>query len=124
LHLWVLGEKAMIREHRQRRGRRKKYKINKLRLSLSAIIFILIIMVGVSIKNVISLRIEQSQLKNQNIELKQQKAKLKEEFESVNDLNYIEEQARIQLKLIKPGETLYILNDEKGDSSGNDTNGE
>lgn len=90
---------------------------------MSAIIFILVIMVGVSVKNVISLRIEQSQLKNQNVELKQQKAKLKEEFESVNDLNYIEEQARIQLKLIKPGETLYILNDEKGDSSGSGTYG-
>ena len=116
----------MISNKRPRRGRRKKYRINKLRLSLSAIILILVIMVSVSIKNVISLRIEQGQLKSQNVELKDQKTKLKEEFKSINNLDYIEEQARIQLKLIKPGETLYILkdkNEKNGDSSASSSSG-
>ena len=37
---------------------------------------------------------------------------LKEELKNVNDLDYIEEQARIQLRMIKPGEILYITDDD------------
>ena len=47
---------------------------------------------------------------------------LEAELENVNDLEYIEEQARIQLRMIKPGEILFVLDKEqdKDDSNGND----
>ena len=37
-------------------------------------------------------------------------------------MEYIEEQARIQLRMIKPGEILFVLDKEqdKDDSNGND----
>ena len=38
---------------------------------------------------------------------------------SVNDLEYIEEQARIQLRMIKPGEILFVL-DKEQDKDNND----
>ena len=50
-------------------------------------------------------------------ELNDEKAALQEELKNVNDLDYIEEQARNQLKLIKPGEILYILENEGEDIS-------
>lgn len=79
--------------------------------------FIILIMVGVflaiTVKNIYTLQTEKKNLKEENEKLTLEKEALKDELENVSDKEYIEEQARIQLKLIKPGEILYILEDEK-----------
>ncbi|NLD11581.1 FtsB family cell division protein [Aminicella lysinilytica] len=95
-----------------RQRRKKKFRVNKLRLVLIAVIIVLIVAMGLSIKNVMDLRQEQAQLKQTNSSLKDRKVQLETELKNVNNLNYIEEQARIQLKLIKPGEVLYVLDDD------------
>ncbi len=92
--------------------RKKKVRINRGRIVLTVIVLVLIAVVGVSIKNVFDLRAEQQELAAAQKKLNSQKAALEEELKNVNDLEYIEEQARIQLRLIKPGEILYILDDE------------
>ncbi|MEE0691616.1 MAG: septum formation initiator family protein [Lachnospiraceae bacterium] len=91
--------------------KKKQIKVNKGRIILTVIVVILIAVVGMSVKTVFDLQAEQRELKEANKKLNSEKASLKEELESVNDKEYIEEQARIQLKLIKPGEILYILED-------------
>lgn len=95
------------------RRQKKRIRVNKLRVLLVVIVVALMVAVGFSVKNVIDLRNEQAQLKNTNVSLKEKKAQLETELKNVNNKNYIEEQARIQLKLIKPGEVLYILDDDK-----------
>lgn len=97
----------------KRRNGKKRIRVNKLRVVLVGIVIVLIVVVGFSVKNVIDLRTEQTQLKNTNATLKEKKVQLQDELKNVNDKNYIEEQARIQLKLIKPGEVLYVLDDDK-----------
>lgn len=96
------------------KGNKKKYKKNYLRLGLTILVVFLIGILGMSLKNVISLHVEQNQLKDANKELKSEKSSLETELKNVNDKSYIEEQARIQLRLIKPGEILYILKDDEG----------
>jgi len=86
----------------------KKVRINKGRIILTVIVVVLIAVVGMSIKNVFDLRAEQKKLQHEQKLLLQEKEALKEELKNVNDLDYIEEQARIQLRMIKPGEILYI----------------
>jgi cell division protein DivIC len=44
-----------------------------------------------------------------------EKEKLKEQLANVNNPEVIEEEARKQLKLIMPGETLYILKDDSNE---------
>lgn len=101
--------------------RKKKVRINKGRIALTVIVLVLIAVVGVSVKNVFDLRAEQQQLTETQKELASEKAALEEELKNVNDLDYIEEQARIQLRLIKPGEILYIFDDEdEAQSNGKD----
>lgn len=102
--------------------KKKRVKVNQGRLILTVIVVILIAVVGMSIKNVFDLRAEQKSLQEENQNLLQQQEALEAELENVNDLEYIEEQARIQLRMIKPGEILFVLDKEqdKDDSNGND----
>lgn len=92
--------------------KKKKMKINRGRLILTAIVLVMIAVVGMSVKNIFDLRAEQEELKQQKKILLQEEQSLKEELKNVNDLDYIEEQARIQLRMIKPGEILYITDDD------------
>lgn len=70
-------------------------------------------MFAFSVKNIVSLHIEQSQLKAEQQSLTDQKEDLETELKSINDNNYIEEQARTQLNMVMPGETLYITGEEE-----------
>jgi len=100
--------------------KKKKIRVNKTRIFLIVLALALIIVLGFSLKNIYDLRQEQKELVAQNKTLTEQKAQLKDELKNVNDKNYIEEQARIQLRLVKPGEILYILEDDKTNSSNKD----
>lgn len=91
---------------------KKRRKYNLPRITLTIFIIIAMVVVAVSLRNIFSLRAEQKELKSINKALLAEKASLQEELKNVNDFEYIEEQARIQLRLVKPGEILYILEDE------------
>lgn len=98
-----------IEERRQQRIKR----INHLRMGIFAVVIILAFVVGMSVKNVLELSYEQHQLKQENASLKEKKAALEREFENINDKNYIEEQARKQLNMVKPGEIVYIIEEDR-----------
>ena len=99
----------------ERKRRRKRIRINWPRLAL-AVVVIAVLLTGIGqTANVIKLSREQARLKNENRTLEERKEELEEEFKVLNDKNYIEEQARLQLKMIKPGEVLFILNEENPD---------
>ena len=56
----------------------------------------------------------------ENTKLKKERESLKEELKHVNEPEYIEQQAREQLKMGKPGEVMYILpqNEPKDEKQG------
>lgn len=103
-----------------RRRRKKRVRINKTRMALTVIILVVGVFFALSVKNIVDLRIEQHHLKKQNVELKAEKKKLEAELKNVNDKNYIEEQARTQLNMIKPGEILYITDDDDSKGKSNE----
>ena len=74
--------------------------------------FIVFSVAGFSVFRIIDLKMEEHQLLAQQEALLQEKEKLKEQLANVNNPEFIEQEARKQLKLIMPGETLYILKDE------------
>ena len=113
---------SLIREPRKAKDwkKKKRVRINRGRMALTVIVVVLIAVLGMSVKNIFDLRAEQKALTEENQALAVEKESLEEELKNVNDKDYIEEQARIQLKLIKPGEILYIFDDEKKDDESND----
>ena len=88
-------------------------RMDTIRIVLIVLVLIIVFTVATSIRTIVKLKAEQAELKKQNLALRKQKAELQNEFRNVNNRNYIEEQARIQLNMIKPGEVLYILKDDK-----------
>lgn len=107
---------------------KKKMKFNPGRLILSVIIVVLLIVAAMSVKNIISLHVENNDLEAEHARLEDEKNQLQNELDNADDPEYIEEQARQQLRMVKPGEVLYIIEDagEKasqaasGESSGSD----
>ena len=75
---------------------------------------------GVSLYNVAKLHNEYKEIMEENKALEKEKVQLTEELNNVNDPEYIEQQARKQLKMVKPGEIMYILpqNSELASGSG------
>lgn len=107
------------REERRRRRRRRRW-LNPTRILLITVVAALVIVFGVSAKTIIDLWSEKGDLEKENKALKKEKAQLELELQKVNDLNYIEEQARKQLNMVKPGEVLYIKDKNKQDEEATD----
>lgn len=97
----------------------RKNKVNKGKLAFAIIVLILAIFVVMVVKSIIGLQLEKNRLKSQEKELQSKKEELTAELQNADDMEYIEEQARKLLKMIKPGEVLYILNGENPRPEGN-----
>jgi len=113
-----IQEKKTIRRRPTDPRRKRKIRKTSRRIAIYAVIIALILsLTGFSVYKIIDLRMEQKQLKAQHQQLKEKKQRLSEELKNVNDPEYIEQQARKQLNLVMPGETLYVLPDDKIKSS-------
>ncbi|QOX64934.1 hypothetical protein FRZ06_17065 [Anoxybacterium hadale] len=76
-------------------------------------IFLFILcLIGVSAFNIISLKLLEAKTIKEHQALLDQKDKLEKIYSQVNSPEYIEQQARQQLRMIRPGEILYVLPDK------------
>ena len=101
-------EKRRREEERKLSARQRRQRRNRAMIYFFAILVIVVILIGSAWK-IFSLEAEKSRLEDENKRLTEQREDLQTELENVNDPEYVEHQAREQLSLIKPGETLYIL---------------
>ena len=91
---------------------KKKFRINKGRMIITILVIGVIIFTVVNIKTIVNLHIENRQLKESIRINEEKKADKEKELKNVNDPDYIEDQARKQLRMIKPGEQIYIIDQE------------
>ncbi|MEE0772784.1 MAG: septum formation initiator family protein [Anaerovoracaceae bacterium] len=85
---------------------------NRRRILIAIIVVAIVGAIGFSIFNIISLKREQSQMREQQEALEKEKAQMEKELSEINDPENLENQARDQLRLIKEGEYLYIFPEE------------
>ncbi|MBQ6621327.1 MAG: septum formation initiator family protein [Mogibacterium sp.] len=94
----------MANTKRKKRGKRRR--INR----TTAIILVVVgLVLFASVRNIVSLKIENHQLKKENEELRQLKKELTIELKNVNSKEYVEERARRQLRLVNPDEILFVF---------------
>lgn len=98
--------------------RRKKNKITNVRRFITGVIILIVITsVGVSAVKMIKLINERNRLLETNQKLIEMKEDLTEEMNQVDSAEYMEQQARKELKMIKNGEILFIVSDEQDEKS-------
>ena len=101
-------ERTASDERRIRRKRALRKKQSFRRILVGLIIVVMLGFLCASITGIVMLEKEQHEVLKKQEQLKEEKAKLKEDLKNINDKESIEEQAREKLKLVKPGETIYI----------------
>ena len=100
---------------KRRRKRRRRRRINRTTLM---IILIIGMVFFASVRNIVSLKIENHQLRKENEELRQLRKELNIELQNVNSKEYIEERARRQLRLVNPDELIFVFpGDERYEKS-------
>jgi len=109
------NREEFVRDHQppEKPSKRKKIKLNRKRNFYSALVVVIIAVVGVSVFNVISVNSQFDDALAEKEELENEKAKLAHELENVDSEEYIEQQARTMLKMIKPGEIYYVVPKEE-----------
>jgi cell division protein FtsB len=80
-----------------------------------------IFFVGSSAFRIMDLKVQEEEAAKELKARTEQKARLESELSSLNDSEYIEEQARERLGMVKPGEVVYVFEatDEDGAGAGN-----
>lgn len=92
--------------------RKKRIRINKARIAIYAVIVALIVYFGASAMKIVKLNSERDELYAYNEELQHEKESLQLKLENISSPDYIESQARKDLKLVKPNELIFVFPEE------------
>ncbi len=126
-------EAREIRKQKREEAAEKRNKVQKTKRTISQrqavkkarrrmvcfTVFVVIIgVIAVSAFNIISLKMTEARTLKEQQDLQEQKASLERIYSRVNSPEYIEQQARQQLKMIRPGEILYVLPEEDVETTG------
>ena len=95
----------------ERKKKRNSARRRRRRLIYFAAVTAILLLVFFTARNIVGLKMEERELLQEQRDLEARKAELEEELTRVDETDYIEQQARQQLHMIKPGEILYLLPD-------------
>lgn len=105
-------EKEKSEEKRQAREENRKKRRKFLIIALAALIAVVAVFGG-KIYKIYELSKEKESAENKLAEIDYNIGKLEEELKRIKNPEYIEHQARNQLRMIYPGEILYIILDNQ-----------
>lgn len=102
----------------EKRVKKRKARVARKKVRRKFLIALLIIALFASLatmcgRDIIRLKAENRALKNRQKELEEERDKLKQEVESAGDREYVQDQARKQLRLLNPGELLFTFDEEE-----------
>lgn len=94
-------------EERRRRNRIKAVRRKRRRVFFMVVAFA--VLVTMCSREIVVLKAENRALKKQHAELEQERDRLTRELSNVGNKEYIKEQARKQLRLLDPGEIMFVF---------------
>jgi len=92
----------------ERRSSVRTKQIRKKRLTILLMVVVFALLATMCGKDIVRLKAENVALKRQQVALKKERDELKAELESTSEQEYIRDQARKQLRLLNPGELLFV----------------
>ena len=96
-----------------RKAEKKKENRKRRRKTFAAVLIVLLLVVSVYGRNIIKLRSENADLRKQQEELQEEREKLKKQIEEAGTKEYIQEEARKQLRMLNQGEILFLFNEDE-----------
>ena len=98
---------------RKKRPKKRKRIADMRRFIMATVLLICVFSAVLSLIKIVNLRSELNQLQEINGQLLEMKEDLLEETQMIDSKEYIEQQARKELKMIKDNELLFIISDEE-----------
>ena len=95
----------------ERRSRRRAKQTRKKRITVLVMVLAFALLATMCGKDIVRLKAENVALKRQQAALKKERDELRAELENTSEQEYIRDQARKQLKLLNPGELLFVWDD-------------
>ena len=105
------AEELAARISARRRARIRKRRRRK-SLSVLAVILVFAMLFTMCGREIFRLKARNYALKKQQEELKEERNRLAKELEKVGDKEYIKDQARKQLRLLDPGEIMFVFEED------------
>ena len=105
-------EEMRQRIEQRRRANAAKRRRRKL-VTLVLVIAVFAVLANMFGKDIIRLKAENRALKKRQQELEAERDKLRQEVQSAGDREYVQDQARKQLRLLNPGELLFTFDEEE-----------
>ena len=110
-------DEQFVEELKARRAQRMKQRRRQQRLKKSLLLIGMIVLFAVLFtmcgREIVRLKAENYELRKEQQELTAERDRLARELENVNDKEYIKDQARKQLRLLDPGEIMFVFEDEQ-----------
>ena len=101
-------------QSKKREKKKRRIKLSSRQKKIIAAVLAVVIFLGVAYGGkIIKLKAENRELKQQQQELTSEKSKLTKELKNIHSKEYIQEQARKQLRLLNKDEILFIFKDEE-----------
>ncbi len=95
----------------QRRNANRKTVVRKKRRRVVLLVLIFAVLLTTCTREIVRLKAENRALKKQHAQLEEERDRLTKELGRVGDRDYIKEQARKQLRLLDPGEKMFVFED-------------
>lgn len=99
-----------------RRSRIRKKSVRKKRRTVIIMVLVFAVLLTMCSREIVRLKAENIALKRQHAELEEERDRLARELGHVSDRDYIKNQARKQLRLLDPGEKMFVFEDGKDKS--------
>lgn len=94
---------------KEKRSKGEIVRNNRIRYFIFFCSLFILFFLGVSMVSIVDLKMQENKAIALQEQLKNEKTNLQRELTLINTPEYIEQQARKQLKMIKPGELLYVF---------------
>lgn len=95
----------------QRKSANRRNQVRKKRRRVVMLVLVFALLLTMCSREIVRLKAENRALKKQHAQLEQERDRLTKELGRVGDKDYIKEQARKQLRLLDPGEKMFIFED-------------
>ena len=106
-------EAELIAQIEARKRRRRRRQLRKKRMRMLIMILIFACLVTMCGREIFRLKAENYALKKQHAELEAERDRLAKELKNVGNKDYIKDQARKQLRLLDPGELLFVFDEDQ-----------